>query len=184
MNIFVLDEDPVLAAQMHCNKHVVKMILETAQLMSTAIWDAGNDDIKKTVSKEKREAWIRDHYSKIYKPTHRKHPCALWARENSVRFNWLKRLGLALCQEYTYRYGKVHKSQAVIEALKFPIFDACFIDPPLRPFVQAMPDDFKVEKDAVQAYRNYYRGAKQRMLVYTRREPPEWIKDIATYKPL
>lgn len=180
MNIFVLDKNPEFAAQMHCDKHVIKMVLETAQLLSTAIWDAGDNAIHR-ISMEKKAEYISKNYPLIYKPTHRKHPCTIWASKNSTRFRWLKKLGLALCKEYTLRYNKTHKSQAVIESLQFPIFDACWIEPPLEPFVQAMPDEYK-DDDAVTAYRNYYRGAKSKILVYTNREPPDWIADIARIK--
>jgi len=160
MNIFVLDKSPVIAAQMHCNKHVVKMILETAQLLSTALRFHGVN------------------YG--YSSTHKNHPCAVWARQTRGNFIWLNILGRNLLEEYKYRYGKEHKSTPIIA--EAPI--SYIPDGKLTPFVQCMPDNFKVNGDAVQAYRNYYRGAKQRMLVYKKRKPPEWIKDLAIYKPL
>lgn len=185
MNIFVLDKDPVIAAQMHCNKHVVKMILETAQILSTAVWygpfikDPG---MEKEPYISLMAKFVREKEPFIYKPTHRKHPCVLWAGDNSTRFNWLKQLGMALCEEYTYRYGKTHKSESIIKQVFYPAHDACFVDPPLEPFALAMPDIYKT-KDAVESYRNYYLGAKQRMLIYTRRRPPIWIPDgVARWK--
>ncbi len=126
MNIFVVDTNPVAAAQALCDKHVVKMILESAQMMSTIIGGP-------------------------YKPTHANHPCTIWARKRT-NFEWLSKHALALCHEYTLRYGKFHKCQAIIEELsvksiQLPI--GC------SGFVQCMPDCFKHE-DPVFAYRRYY----------------------------
>lgn len=158
MNIFVLDKDPVAAAQMHCDKHCVKMILETAQILSTAIRLTDGGDFG-------------------YKATHKNHPCSVWARQTKGNFNWLKSLGLALCSEYTYRYGKTHKSASII-ATAMP---GSIPDGDMTPFVQAMPDDCKREH-TIEAYRSYYKSYKQRMLVYTRRRPPKWLGDLAKYK--
>ena len=92
MNIFVLDTDPVLAAQYLCDKHVVKMTLETAQILSTI---SGGP----------------------YRPTHSNHPCVVWARKSVENYSWLSIHGIALSKEYTLRYGKRHKCQSVIESL-------------------------------------------------------------------
>lgn len=146
MNIFVLDHSPVVAAQMQCDKHVVKMILETAQILSTITGGP-------------------------YKPTHQNHPCTAWARETRTNFNWLVRHGLALSAEYTHRYGKRHKCQDVIEAIgydtpsdQFPI--GC------TDFVKCMPDEYKVP-DVVLSYRNYYHS-KARFARWTKRDVPFW----------
>lgn len=179
MNIFILDEDPAVAAKMHCNKHVVKMVLETAQILSTAVWECAfikDPGMRKEPYISRRDKFIAKEMPFIYKPTHENHPCVKWAGGNSIRFNWLKKLGLALCEEYTYRYDKIHKSEQLIKKIFYPAFDACFVDPPLKPFVLAMPDEYKTEC-AVQSYRNYYIGAKGKLLIYTRRSPPIWIPD-------
>lgn len=143
MNIFVLDTNPVIAAQMQCNQHVVKMTLETAQILSTV---AGGP----------------------YMPTHAKHPCTLWAGANRTNYNWLVMHGLALAEEYTRRYGRQHKSQAVIALLAnrgaaLPIG--------ITPFVQCMPDEFK-DKDPVVAYRKYYRSKAG--FATWKTQPPYW----------
>jgi len=145
MNIFILDRDPVLAAQYQCDKHVVKMVLETAQIMSTI---SGGP----------------------YKPTHKNHPCVLWAGANLVNYNWLSEHGLALCSEYTIRYSKRHKCQNVIESL-VPHFDYDAEDP--INFVQCMSDEYKGE-DPVEAYRKYYQGAKASFATWANREVPFW----------
>lgn len=156
MNIFVLDTDPVKAAQMQCDKHVVKMILESAQLLCGIFPDGAP-----------------------YKRTHYNHPCSKWLRESPANYFWLIKHGLALCNEYTYRYNKVHKSSAVIvwceKAAKDYIHFESIKSKELTPFVKCMPDEYKVE-DVVQSYRNYYRGAKKDIAVWTKRNQPDWWK--------
>lgn len=162
MNIFILDNDPVLAAQYHANKHLIKMILETAQLISAAI---------------RLSAKNSNYLTYGYKTTHQNHPCSKWCRETRSNFIWLKKLGLALSDEYTYRYGKIHKSMPIIKYAP----EEYIVDGPLTPFVQAMPDKYK-HNDPVKAYRDYYIEAKSHLLVYTKRQVPIWLKGIATQK--
>lgn len=150
MNIFILDECPIKAAQYQNNKHVVKMILETAQMMSTAVILTGG--------------------SAPYKATHKNHPCNVWARKTKANFNWLKHHGIALCREYTYRYNKVHKSEAVIRGLT----DATIPEGEITPFALAMPDQYK-SSNAVEAYRSYYNGEKASISKWTKREQPKWF---------
>ncbi len=97
MNIFVLDQDPKVCAKYHNNKHVVKMILETAQLLCGV------------------HHMVESKIEIPYKLSHKNHPCSIWARECIENYVWLCDLGMELCFEYTYRYGKKHKSQAVFE---------------------------------------------------------------------
>jgi hypothetical protein len=148
MNIFVLDNNPAKAAALHLDKHVVKMPLETAQMLST----------------------VNGGYP--YKATHKNHPCTIWASKSKANYEWLVNLGVELCKEYTHRYGKVHKCQAVIEQLKNP--PECVPDGDLMTFAQAMPDECKRE-DAVEAYRAYYRANKAHIAKWTKRDKPEWM---------
>jgi len=159
MNIFVLDKDPRKAARSHCDKHVVKMILETAQLLSGAhhVLDPEGD------------------HSDLYKKTHINHPSAKWVRENSANYDWTYQLFLELLIEYTYRYGKIHKTSRLVNGL--------YKSPPLiskthtmTEFPQAMPDQYKVPGDAVQAYKNYYKGDKAKFAKWTKRKVPEWFE--------
>jgi hypothetical protein len=135
MNIFYLSRDPVLCAEMHCDKHVVKMILETAQLLSTAHHMLGS--------------------TAPYKVTHKNHPSAVWARSGRYQYRWLYELLEALSDEYTKRYGKVHLTwKKCSEALREPpsgIPEIEWTDPP-----QCMPDECKDPAGAVVAYRTYY----------------------------
>lgn len=154
MNIFILDEDPDIAATMACDKHVVKMILETAQMLCTVAISKG--------------------YPAPYATTHKKHPCTLWAAQSSANWVWLVLHGLALCAEYTKRYGRTHKSQRVIEHCA--TLDLPFDEHRLTPFAQAMPSQYKNEC-AVTAYRSYYHGEKASFATW-KTEAPAWWKSI------
>jgi hypothetical protein len=155
MNIFLLDTDTRKCAQYHCDKHVVKMILETAQLL------CGVHHVTNQVTDQVP-----------YKLSHKNHPCAIWSRESLSNYLYLCDLGLELCREYTYRYGKRHKSQDVIEwciVNKPNIIDKGFTEP-----ARAMPDEYKVDS-IVESYRNYYIGEKSKIAVWKNREIPEWF---------
>lgn len=156
MNIFVLDTNPSKCAQYHCDKHVVKMILETAQLLCGVHWVLNS--------------------SAPYKLSHRNHPCSIWTRECIENYVWLCDLGINLCKEYTYRYNKTHKSQQIIEW--------CITNLPrlrengdLTPFALAMPDEYKVNCP-IESYKNYYRGAKTSFASWKKRNTPEWYNTI------
>lgn len=162
MNIFFLDWDVKKCAEYHCDKHIVKMILETAQLLCGA--HHTTDHVTNQVP---------------YKLSHKNHPCAIWTRESLSNYLYLCELGIELCKEYTYRYGKRHKSQDVIEwcvTNKVKICDKGFTTPP-----KAMPDEYKVS-DVIQSYRNYYIGAKYDFCKWKNRETPSWFvkeKDLS-----
>jgi hypothetical protein len=162
MNIFVLSINPKEAAEYHCDKHVVKMILETAQLLYCSHWMLAPDTLPPVA----------------YKKTHPNHPCSIWIRESIENYQWLSELGIALCNEYTYRYGKRHKTQYHVEWLSAN-------NPPLptvprTQFRMAMPNEFKCE-DPILAYHAYYLGAKERMLIFTKRPPPPFVENKRAY---
>lgn len=164
MNIFVLDYDPRKCAQMHCDKHVVKMILETAQLLCGVHHMAPQVPHKYRTSSDQVP----------YKLSHKNHPCAIWARECYENYVWLCDLGIFLCEEYTYRYGKRHKSQDVIEW--------CMTNKPnlidngdLTDFRLAMPDECKVPGKATESYRKYYIMYKKDFAKWTTRDVPSWF---------
>ena len=153
MNIFYLDSDPKICAQYHCDKHVVKMILETAQLLCSAHHVTGG--------------------TAPYKLSHKNHPCSIWVRSSLSNYLYLCELGLALGEEYTYRYGKKHKSIEVIEWClqnRPNIHDVDFTSPPL-----AMGNEFKIGDDVIESYRNYYKGAKSEIVSWKNREVPDWF---------
>ena len=161
MNIFFLDFDTKKCAEYHCDKHVVKMILETAQLL------CGVHHMTPQVAPQVAP-------QVPYKLSHKNHPCAIWSRESLTNYLVLCELGLELCYEYTYRYGRRHKSQDVIEWCvinKPSIVDIGYTEPP-----KAMPDEYKVDS-VVESYRNYYRGAKVSFAVWKNREKPFWFEE-------
>ena len=150
MNIFVVDRDPVVAAQQLCDKHVVKMILETAQMLCTVAHHQG--------------------FNAPYKVAHPKHPCTLWAGKSAANWQWLITHGLAMSKEYTRRYGKVHKSEEVIKwCARLPVG---FTEKGLTPFAQAMPPQYK-NPCVVTAYRAYYHGEKAPFATW-KSEVPQW----------
>lgn len=152
MNIFAVNINPIAAAQDLHDRHVVKMVLESAQMLCT-LARRYSDDVP-------------------YKPTHPRHPSTLWAGETHSNAEWLYRHAMALCHEYTHRFGKRHKSQDVIEAVA-PKLIAALPEGPLTPFAQAMPDDCK-RPDPVDGYRTYYRQHKLAGNRWTNRDRPAW----------
>ena len=182
MNIFYLHNDPKTCAEMHADKHCVKMILEYAQLLSTAhrVLDGA---LYRTVSASGRQKAVyrlpdaRD--SILYSATHINHPSAIWVRLSWDNYVWLDKLLIQLCKEYTYRYGRVHKveSSGLLEALYLPPIalsatknSTSFSEP-----TPAMPDTYKVRGDSISSYRNYYNGGKQHLASWKKRPIPEWF---------
>ena len=171
MNIFVLDRDPMICAQYHCDKHILKQIPDTAKILCTVM----------------RESGIPYGYTS-WKNTN--HPCIKWAAENAGNFLWLKELGIQLCNEYTYRYGESgtsgHASEHIIrdcwighEKLgnlhgweEWMWTTLSITTPP-----QCVPSHFE-NTDLVTAYRQYYLGEKADLLSYTKRDVPMWIQDM------
>ena len=158
MNIFYLDRDPVIAAQMMCDKHVVKMILESAQMLSTAHRVLDGDEYADKVG--------------LYKMAHKNHPSTIWVRSSYQHYKWLYDHMVALMREYTYRYGNHHATERLLTPLSeypqaIPVGD--FTNPP-----QCMPEVCKGE-DTVLAYQNYYIIEKSGFARWTKRETPAWF---------
>jgi hypothetical protein len=180
MNIFYLHNDPKTCAQYHCDKHVVKMIIEYAQLLSTAhrILD-GNHYFDKTANGRRISRWKLndDREFKLYKASHINHPSAVWARQEFTHYQWLWVLAHELCQEYRHRYGgktdKQHKTSLVISRLQWAPDNiprtGYFTEPP-----QAMPVDAKISGNSIEAYRNYYIKYKNKFATWKNRSEPIW----------
>jgi len=152
MNIFAVDRDPEKAARALCDKHVIKMTLETAQLLCAA-FPPGKAP---------------------YKATHVNHPCAIWVRTSLDNYVWAVEHGLALSDEYTRRYGKVHKTHAVLCTLKPLHKRVSFPVRHLTPFAQALPADLK-RTNAILAYRAYYHRDKASIATWkSPATPPFW----------
>lgn len=157
MNIFVLDRDIESCAYYHCDQHVVKMILESVQLLCTALNEYG--------------------FSTPYKSTHVHHPCVHWVKDSYSNFLWLVELAEALNREYRFRFAKTndHKSMAVLALIHGGTMH--YPDHGLTEFVQAMPACYKIPGDAVTAYRSFYRGDKRHFARWTKRAIPQWMHE-------
>lgn len=188
MNIFVLDANPITAANDHCDKHVVKMILESAQMLSAAHWMAWQKILKPPDLKGRGalQQWLADNVPQEHQPpwkmTHANHPCTQWTQRAWGNYRWLSLHGQALCLEYTRRYSREHKSHDVHRWLYKhvpPHFETLTYNPlDTTPFALAMPDDCKVEGDAVQSYRNYYIKNKSRMAKWAHSKTPSWWPEV------
>ena len=165
MNIFYLHEDPKICAQYHNDKHCVKMILEYAQLMCTAHREL--DIISKNSLMDVT----------LYKSTHKNHPSAKWARENTYNYSWLYQLWSSLCNEYTYRYGRKHLTDTKLRKLLYHPPKHISVTKPFTQPPQAMPDDVK-DMDSIIAYRNYYKMHKEHLATWTDRERPDFYANI------
>jgi len=182
MNIFYLDKDVKKCAEMHVDKHVVKMILEYAQLLSTAhrVLD-GTISVGVSSTGRKKTTYIIEDYrdSILYSATHINHPSAIWVRQSEVNYRTLFNLFCALLEEYTYRYGKTHACTRLMSALSSPPKNIEY-----KPFTEptpAMPDQYKVKNDSVKSYRNYYIHDKNRFAKWKNRSVPEWFSEGVTY---
>lgn len=152
MNIFVLDKNIEKCAEYHCDKHVVKMILESVQILCTVLNKKG--------------------ITTPYKSTHLNHPCVLWIERSFGNFSWLKDLTVALNNEYRFRFEKEsdHKSISVLHEISNYHFE----NSGLTEFAQAMPEKYKVPGDPVKAYRQFYLGEKMAFAKWTKRSIPYW----------
>jgi hypothetical protein len=176
MNIFYLDNDTEKCAEYHLDKHVVKMILEYCQLLSTAhrlsdgLVEPG---ISKSGRNVKRWRLLDSRDSVLYQATHTNHPSAVWARASKENYLWLADLLVKLCKEYTRRYGKVHKceSDGLVNALQQApsgIRSKGFTQP-----TPAMPDEYKSD-DSLMSYRTYYIKDKAYIASWKTRDVPSW----------
>ena len=171
MNIFYLDPDPKTCAEMHVSKHVVKMIIEYAQLLSTAhrVID-GEEYTDLTANGRRIQRWRLkgERELELYKATHINHPSAIWCRENHANYQWLYEMWSHLLKEYTYRYGKIHacaKLKDLLHTLPTNIKTGAFFAP-----TPAMPPELKVmaenpqpgrKYDSLKSYHNYYNVSKR-----------------------
>ena len=180
MNLFILDQNPDTAARLQCDKHVVKMVVESAQMLSTAhrVLD-GIELLKpsksgKTMQKHWRLTGDREEH--LYSAVHVGHPCTQWTMESTTNYGWHLVHFVALCDEYTYRYGKVHKSSELIPYLmELP---RNIKEGPMTPFRLAMGSnpECMFPEDPVKSYRMFYQTKQDRFTMnWTNRPIPEWF---------
>lgn len=159
MNIFALDNDPKIAATMLCDRHISKMILESAQMLTAVA--------------------ARYNHPTLYKISHKNHPCTLWAGDRYANWIWLIDNALAMEQEKIRRTGKGHMSAEVVRWYLEHNYGPPIDELPMTPFAQAMPEQYRDSNNPVRAYRDYYLGEKQffkdgRRPKWTKAEPPDW----------
>ena len=179
MNIFILSWNFKECAEFHFDRHVVKMIIELAQILSTAHF----------LLDEETANSLRPN---IYKSTHKNHPCCKWIIEHVNNYFFTLGLAFALCDEYTFRYEKIHKTQTVLMFLKENIPK---YPPPSKEEILlvgphnvtqpalAMPENFKVKGDAIMSYMLYYHTEKKKHIrSWKKRKPPEWFNEKVVIK--
>ena len=177
MNIFYIHSCPYQCAIQHGDKHVVKMIVEYCQLMSTAHRVLDGEKVYE-ISKGGRKIarWrLDDNRVSLYKATHVNHPSSVWVRQSRQNYLWLHELTCALVDEYKYRWFKTaHASESVLAMLKqvpLNVGHSAFTPPSL-----AMPDEYKSDSHLM-SYRHFYSIEKSHLHTWTRRPTPEWIGD-------
>tara|TARA_R100001509_G_scaffold15317_1_gene7801 strand:- start:1235 stop:1825 length:591 start_codon:yes stop_codon:yes gene_type:complete len=167
MNIFALDMSPKTSAQMMMDSHVIKMPTESNQMINTILDYLGVD-----------AAW---------RPVMLNHPCTIWARQTSQNFQWLREHCLALCKEYTVRYGRKHKVEILMEEYSEQMDEAESLlpDTVLTPFAIAMDDRYRIPRDSdedafeysIRSYRHYYLQGKWKISSWKTQEPEWWPND-------
>lgn len=168
MNIFILDKNVVLSASYHCDKHIVKMLTETCQILSTVYREVAKEEIPDF----------------IYKATHKNHPCVKWCRESRSNFIYCIHLGFELYNEYQHRYNKPEKhkrAKIILDYLNKKQFDLYFENFYETPFALAMPEQYKSD-NTVEAYRAYYCHCKNHLFKWTKREIPPFVKEYLNAK--
>lgn len=180
MNIFILDESPVLAAQLQCDKHVVKMVLESAQMLSTAhrmldgntstgVSKSGKRTVKKYVHVELDDV--------LYKAVHFNHPCTVWTMKTSGNYQWHYDHFVALCDEYTYRYGREHLADTKLRDVLKHLPKNITIENQTQ-FALAMGDNPECQfpNDPVKSYRLFYQTKQDRFkMEWSKRDVPQWF---------
>jgi hypothetical protein len=183
MNIFALSSSPVEAANLQCDKHVVKMIVESAQMLST-VHRMLDGELSYRMSKSGRNRVkyythpSLDHEQVLYKAVHFNHPCTVWTAESSANYDWHYKHFVALCDEYQYRYGKKHRTDTLLRlALKCAPHN--IPQGSMTPFKLAMKSnpECMFEDDPVKSYRLYYQTKQERFTMkWTKRDIPDWFE--------
>jgi len=193
MNIFILSTNPKEAAQAHGDKHVIKMILESCQMLYSAHWTAVHPELLKEkaavkLAKAQKALPIPEHMLTApkrkcstnqesgYRPVHLHHPCTIWVRQSTGNYLWLAELALALADEYEFRWpGRIHSCKAHAAWLKANV--PAIPDGPRNGFAVAMDPMYRVPNDPLASYIQFYKGSKKdrNLTNYTRRQPPAFL---------
>lgn len=183
MNIFILSDCPVESAQLQCDKHISKMCVESAQMLSTAHRILDGYIEKRPSNSGKRTVNYWEHpdpvmESTLYKAVHHHHPCTVWTMKTIENYSWHYKHFTALCEEYKYRYEREHKSWVILGDI-LDIFPRHLPLGGLTPFPLAMKanPECMFEGDAVRSYRAFYQTKQDRFkMVWTKRPTPDWFK--------
>ena len=178
MNIFALTKDPVLSAQQMLDKHVVKMPTESCQMLHTnclyfLFWECHG---REPSLRELKQFYKESHFNYLMKPAMLNHPSTIWARQNKANYMWLYNHAIALCKEYTFRYGKIHGAEKRIG----DSFTFSYDEEDLTPVSIAMADIYRLPKEkhswdfVIKSYRHYYLQGKWDFATWKRNRRPEW----------
>ena len=171
MNIFFVDDDPVIAAQSLGDKHVGKMLVESAQMLFTAVRQHGYD-------------------GGGYKSAYEHHPMTKWVAKSYLHAQWLLDHAIALAKEFELRYNHEHKTKSMLPVLSMAVHhhmpDEPWHNPP-----RCMPDIYKIAFNSwrgevpchVASYRDFYRCEKTTCHVYTNRQAPDWLTEVIDEVP-
>jgi hypothetical protein len=187
MNIFYLNNDPKICAEMHVDRHVCKMVIEYAQLLSTAHRVLDGEEYRRLSANNRSiKAWrLPDgREERLMKPTMMNHPSAIWVRQSDKNYLWLYTMWVELLKEFTYRYGKTHACARLIPDLVLLPTNI-----PNKPFTgptPAMPDECKVPGNSLQSYHNYYLMNKEHLWSWSgkinSRPIPSWLIEMQQKK--
>lgn len=188
MNIFILNEDPTIAAQEQCDKHVVKMIVESAQMLSTVhrMVDGVMERRPSKSGSMLQYFYLDDEREDIlYKACHYNHPSTVWTRESCCNYTWHYNHFIALCDEYKYRYNKTHATDTKLRKILKNLPDNIVRTSGRTPFKLAMSSNPECivhglgGTDAVKSYQNFYQTKQERFkMLWTKRKQPEWFNAI------
>ena len=195
MNIFILHSNPKKAARWHADRHVVKMILESIQMLYTTHWVLSYPSLlscKSSVALSKTQKklpnppsfsvhktpyQLKNSSQRGYRPVHVHHPCTVWVRSSLENYMWLCKLALHLILEHQHRWPASELHSCASHAMWLFEHPPPLPNLPLTPFALAMPDEYK-KGDAIKSYRAFYKGSKtQRGITnrYTKRHKPHWL---------
>ena len=186
MNIFYFSHNFQENAKFHCDRHAIKMILEHAQILSTAHRVLDGQLViekSKTGRRQSKYKLSNELDSILYSSTHVNHPSTIWARSSKENYLWLANMTKALAEEYTYRYGKIHKCQdsglidTLINNIPNNIPDKPFTEPtPAMDIQYVIKSDSIGIVDSIASYRNYFNKAKRHLFDWKNRNVPYWVE--------
>jgi len=184
MNIFALSPVPEIAAKWHCDKHVVKMIVESGQMLSTAhrMLDGTETRRRSASGKTMSKYWqLNDKREDVlYKAVHMGHPCTVWTMQSHKNYKWHYLLFEKLCKEYTYRYNKIHATETkLLDSLKALPKNITKRAMDAWPLAMGSNPECMNSADPIDSYQKFYQTKQTRFsMVWTKRNTPHWFKSL------